>query len=85
MKTSRSQFMLFNVLIIVNKRIIVTLRVRLGPPHPVPRARGVRDAGVRAQLPGRVALRRADPLRGLLHADRRGHQVSWSYAYILTS
>lgn len=47
-----------------------------GPAHTLPGARGVRDAGVCAQLPGSVALRRADTLRGLLHADRRGYQVS---------
>lgn len=47
-----------------------------GPADAVPGARGVRDAGVRAQLPGRVALRRADTLRGILHADCRSHQVT---------
>lgn len=46
-----------------------------GPAHAVPRARGVRHARVRAQLPGSVALRGADTVRGLLHANRRGHQV----------
>lgn len=39
---------------------------------------GVRHASVRPQLPGHLALRCADPLRGLLHADCGDHQVSVS-------
>ena len=48
---------------------------RRQPDDALSLGRRVRNSRLRQELPGSVALRRPDPLRGLLHPDRRSHQV----------